>query len=289
VEQVVNPELRVEAPESLASTAERIRRLDPAAVARIMRLVGITDAGAPITLVLATEDMEIARRTPRWVAGFARSAGGLIVIFPARSLSYPYDSLDDVVRHEIAHVLIARAAGNQAVPRWFHEGVALSAERSWGFEDRTRVAFALTGQRWSARELDAAFDAGGRRTGAAYALSGALVRDVIERHGADAPARILSRMAAGDRFDAAFASVTGATVRTFADGFWRASWWSEVVPFVTSSVMLWFAVTILGLYAFRTRRARRMARRKAWEEEERLQKEQCEPRLDRRDESRDEM
>ncbi len=274
------PELRVEAPESLAAIAARIRGLEPAAIARIMQLVGMGDAGAPLLIQLATEDMEIARRTPRWIAGFALSSEGIIVIFPARSLSYPYDSLDDVLRHEIAHVLIARAAGHQAVPRWFHEGLALVAERSWRFEDRTRVAFALTGTRWSSRELDAAFEGGGSRAGAAYALSGALVRDVMQRHGADAPARMLSRMAAGDRFDAAFAAVTGATVRAYEDRFWRATWWSDVVPFVTSSVVLWFAVTLLGLFAIRTRRARRAARRQAWEEEERRQEGQ-EPEVPR--------
>jgi hypothetical protein len=258
----------VEGPETLAAVAARIRGLEPAAIARIAQLIGIEHEGPPILIQLATEDMEIAQRTPRWIAGFARSSEGVIVIFPARSLSYPYDSLDDVVRHEIAHVLIARAAGHRPVPRWFHEGLALIAERSWGFGDRTRVAFALTGTRWSSGELAAAFGEGAARAQAAYALSGALVRDVLQRHGADAGARILTRMAAGDNFDTAFAAVTGATIDTYEDRFWRASWWSEVVPFVTSSVVLWFAVTLLGLFAIRTRRARRAAQRRAWDEEE---------------------
>jgi len=76
-------------------------------------------------------------------------------------------------------------------------------------------------------------------------------------------------MAAGAPFAGAFLAATGATVGENEDEFWRASWWSEAVPFFTSSLMLWFGVTLLALYAIRTRRHRRALRRKAWEEEER--------------------
>jgi hypothetical protein len=264
----LTPELRVDSPDALAATADRVRNFDPAAALRVMQLVGLSDPGPPISILLASEDMEIARSTPRWIAGFAHSAEGRIVIFPARSVSYPYDSLDDVVRHEIAHVLIARAAGGRPVRRWFHEGLALIAERAWRLEDRTRVAFALTGTRWSARELDEAFEAGPERASAAYAISGALVRHVMREYGDDAPGRILARMAAGDSFELAFVAVTGSTVQAVVERFWRSSWWYELVPFLTSSTVVWFLVTLLGLYAIRTRRARRAARRKAWEEDE---------------------
>lgn len=278
------PELRVEAPESLAAIAARVGRIDPDVVGRIMRFVGLDQAGGPISVVLATEDSDIARATPRAIVGFARTDESIIVLFPARSTTYPYDSLEDVVRHEITHVLIARACGHGFVPRWFHEGVALAAERSWGLEDRTRTAFALSGRRWSEPELDNAFtDAGGPST-AAYAVSGALVRDLLRRHGADAPARILSRMAFGEPFANAFLAATGETVAANEDQFWRTSWWSEAVPFFTSSVMLWLGVTLLALYAIRTRRQRRAARRKAWEDEERSER-----RNHRGDEARDDV
>jgi len=143
------PELRVRAPESLAAIAARVGRIDPDVVRRIMRFVGLDQGGGPIAVVLATEDTDVARATPRSIVGFARGDESVVVLFPARATSYPYDSLEDVLRHEIAHVLIARASGHQFVPRWFHEGVALAAERSWGLEDRTRTAVALSGRRWS--------------------------------------------------------------------------------------------------------------------------------------------
>jgi hypothetical protein len=266
------PELRVEAPESLAAIAERVRRIDPDVVRGIMRFVGLSQSGGPIVVVLVTEDTDLAKATPHAIVGFARSGDGIIVVFPARSTSYPYDSLEDVVRHEIAHVLIARAAGGRFVPRWFHEGVALAAERRWGLEDRTRAVFAVSRRRWSARELDEAFGDGSGPSATAYAVSGALVRDLLRRHGADTPARILSRMAAGDQFANAFLVATGETIAANEKQFWRATWWSDAIPFFTSSLMLWLGVTLLALYAVRTRRERRAARRKAWEEEERFER-----------------
>lgn len=271
--QATIPELRVEAPDALTAVAERVRRVDPAAIAQTMRLVGLDAPGPSITIALVTEDHDIAQRTPRFVAGFAESEAGFIVIFPARSLSYPYDSLDDVVRHEIAHVLIARAAGSRPVPRWLHEGLALTAERAWGLEDRARVAFAFTAAGWSTRELADAFGQGGSHTTAAYALSGALVREMMRRYGDDAPARLLARLARGERFEEAFSATAGESLRVFEDRFWRLSWWAELVPFATSSVVLWFGVSLLGLYAIRTRRARDAARRRRWEEEDRAERE----------------
>ena len=69
-----------------------------------------------------------------WTAGFAIGNDGLIVLFPARSPRYPHDTLEDVLRHEVAHVLIDRAARGQRVPRWFHEGLAIVVERPWRLE-----------------------------------------------------------------------------------------------------------------------------------------------------------
>ena len=98
----------------------------------MMDLVGLDMPGESITVVLVSESQDLARATPRYIAGFARSEAGTVVLFPERTVAYPHDSLEDVLLHEIAHVLIARAAGGAPVPRWFHEGVALAAERTAG-------------------------------------------------------------------------------------------------------------------------------------------------------------
>src|SRR5688572_18785505 len=167
------PELVVTGPPELRWVATRIERTDRAQFDDVMRLVGLRDAGQRITIILAAEDSALARGTPDWIVGFADGAASTIVLFPARSPSYPYDSLDDVLRHEVAHVLIARAAPDAAIPRWFHEGLAMAVERRWGFSDDTRVAMAAFGT-GHVSQLDGEFHRRPARAARAYGVSGAL-------------------------------------------------------------------------------------------------------------------
>lgn len=273
------PELRFEAPPELSALATQLSRIDARRLEAIAGLVGVQDPGPPITVVLVPESAELAQRTPAWVAGFARGGDGLIVLFPARSPSYPYNSLEDVLQHEIAHVLIARAAAGQPVPRWFHEGLALAAERPWGLEDRMRATFALF-RRVDPAALDRMFTGEQSEQARAYAVAGAWLRDIQRRHGGSAPARILRAMSQGAGFPFAYVSTTGETMETSAVTFWRESWWYQIVPFVTSSVVLWLGVTFLALMAVRTRRARNAARREQWEAEEELRTQNAELRTE---------
>src|SRR5437870_672251 len=134
-----SPQLRIESPPGLAAVRARLEKMDQQRLVEISRLVGIGDAGPPIRVVLATESSDEARSVPPWIAGFAVEALGLVVIFPARSPSYPDDTLEDVLRHEVAHVLIWRAGGGQPIPRWFDEGLAMAAERERRFQDQTQL------------------------------------------------------------------------------------------------------------------------------------------------------
>src|SRR5437867_7597280 len=91
------PLLRIEAPPELAAVRTRLESFDRERLADVGRLVGLADAGGAIRVVLATESSDWARQVPPWVAGFAIDASDLVVLFPARSPSYPHDSLDDVL------------------------------------------------------------------------------------------------------------------------------------------------------------------------------------------------
>lgn len=236
----------------------------------IMRLVGLDEAGEPITVVLAPEDSETAREAPSWIAGFAVARSSTVVLFPARSPVYPHESLESVLDHEIAHVLIARAAGGRAIPRWFNEGLATVAERSWDLGDRQQLAWALVaGAPATMDEVDALFQGGQRSAAAAYALSTAFVRYIMETHGGDVPARLLAERAAGATFDAAFLRATGVPLPS-AEALFRVRLrsWERWVPLLTSPVVLWIGVTFLALYAIRVARRRRAESRRRWDDEE---------------------
>ena len=221
-------------------------------------------------VVLATEDGELARQVTPWTAGYAVGEANLVVLFPSRSPGYPHDTLEDVLRHEVAHVLIVRAAGGRPVPRWFHEGLAVAVERPWGLEDCSRLASTLLfGPRLTLDGIDSLFIGEQDVQARGYSLSAALVRYLISEHGAAAPAEILRRMSAGWTFEDATASVTQRSIPYFESGFWDSQrTWTMWIPLLASSTAVWLVVIGLAGLAVRRRRRRAADLRRRWEAEE---------------------
>jgi MYXO-CTERM domain-containing protein len=263
------PSLSIYAPPELAAARSRVEAFDPRLLAGIVRTVGLDAAGPPIDVVLADESSEAAASVSPWTAGFAIGNAGLIVLFPSRSPVYPHDTLEDVLRHEVAHVLVSRAAAGRPVPRWFHEGLAVAIERPWDFEDRSRLVWELAaGPRLTLHEIDALFDGGRSAQSRAYSLSAAVVRDLIREHGGAAPAGILRLVRDGEEFGTAVARVAGRPLGAVEDGFWdRQRVWTVWLPFVTSGNVLWLLmIAVAALAVWRRRRQSREIRRR-WDEE----------------------
>ena len=264
------PQLRFEAPAGLASARTRLESFDTKQLADVVRLVGLRAPGAPISVQLATESSEWAKRVSPWVAGFALAGSDTVVIFPSRSPSYPDRTLDDVLRHEVAHVLISRASSRRPVPRWFNEGLAMSAEREWKFRDKTQLFFELvSGSRESLSTLDQLFQGTQRDQTRAYLLSGAFVGGLLNENGETAAGRILQGVADGNSFESAFADVIGRSTAAAESDFWKSQRvWTSWIPVLFSQEVLWMAVTVLALLAIYRRRRRSAAIRKRWDEED---------------------
>jgi len=261
------PQLIVQAPPSLKRAADQVRSVEPARLLDAMRLVGLTDPGPPIQVLLGPEGSDLAM-VPPWVSGYAYGEQGVIVLLPARAPSYPDSSLEELLRHEVAHVLVARAAGGRPLPRWFHEGLAMIAGLSWGLDDRSQLTLTLVGDgEVSLQRLEQEFQ--GPNVRGAYAIAGAFANDLLRRYGDDTAARILAGVARGLSFEDAFKSATEASLGEAERAFWRRqTLWYRWVPLLTSSVTLWLLITLLAIWAMGKRRARDAALRRKWEEEE---------------------
>lgn len=257
-------ELTVEAPPVLNDTAARVRAIDPAALSVSLSRAGL---GLPprVNVLLVDGDDPRARAVPGWVV--ARAFGvDTIVIYPRRIRSYPYDSLESVVLHEMVHLSLTSRAGGRPLPRWFHEGVAVSVESGWGIGSQARLLLAaardpriedVTTLFASESEPD---------TTTAYLLSAALIEDVRRRHGLAVPGAIAARVAQGDSFDAAFSTETGETVDEAAAQAWRIYRGLRWVPVLTSAAGLWGWILVLAVVAFIVQLRRR--RHKQWEDDE---------------------
>ena len=232
-----------DAGEAVAGVAEEVRAIGRRDFSSGLVMTGLMEFSSPIKVVLAPNDSDVAQRTPSWVSGFANGGSRTIVLFPGRVSSYPDNNLETLVHHEIAHVLVAEAAHGRRVPRWFNEGLATVAAREWGIEDRARYAAAVVGRgpRTTA-ELDLGFEQGGRRVTRSYALSGAFVRWLLSEW-------------AEHRF------------------FVREALWHTWVPFLTSSGVLWAAITALAVIAIRRRRTKSAKMRERWDAEEEIAEE----------------
>jgi len=256
----VVPDIRIEAPESLAAQQRRLERVDRGRLVAVARLVGLEQPGPTIRVVLVAENSPVARETPATVAAFA--SGDLVVVFPGRTPSYPHETFEEVLQHEVAHVLIGRAAGHRRVPRWFHEGVARQAERTWSIGERTRFVYALAaGGAVSPSRLDALFRGDDSDVARAYTVSSALLEHLTNAYGPGLPARVLRAMRAGREFEPAFVEATGVTADEAVARFWQGQrLWLTWFPWLTSAQAVYTLITLLAIAAIWRVRARRAAR-----------------------------
>ena len=270
VHSIENPTLEFEASDSLQGTVTRLKSVDQSRFRESLDLVGLSHPGDPIRVVVASEQSEWARRAPVWAAGYAIPRKDIIVILPQRVVAYPYDSLENVLFHEIAHIVNARAARGQHIPRWFDEGLAMVSARAWDFEDRARLTWAIIiGDPISLETLDALFyeDRGSARK--AYVLSHALVRFFIHEFGRNWPRHMFVLISQGVSFQEAFYRTTFKPLYQAEAAFWaNQTIWTRWVPVVTSTIVLWLGILGLALYAFKKQRQRAKAVKRQWKEED---------------------
>lgn len=280
------PALVLDAPPALAAAAARVRGFDLDDLRPAMRLTGAADAGPAIQITLVEESHPLAQRVPPWVAGFADSRRGAVIIFPSRIPNYPYDSMEEVIEHEVAHLLIDRAAKGGEIPRWFHEGVAITSSRGLGALERTRFAWKpFEGGPSTLAEVDAGFVGDTAAVRISYGLASSAVAELLDEAGPQAVARILARVGAGASFETAFAAVAGRSLPDFEREYFRdRSFWQRWVPILGSASIAWILILAVAAAAYVRRRRRAAALAEQWEAEEQRERieasnPESEPRL----------
>jgi hypothetical protein len=261
--------LVVTAPPSLTAVAERVRAVDQQQLEAVLADAGLA-LPATVRVTLIDEDDPRARNTPWWIVGVAVGTED-VAIFPARAGSYPYESLESVLRHEVVHLALSSRAGGYELPRWFQEGVAVSVEEGWTWESDMRLLLGAAGSPDIA-DLGRLFQSDTHLGNAeAYRLAAALVADVRERHGAAVPGNIAARVAQGVPFAQAFRMETGETPDEAAARAWSGyRRWTAWLPVMTSGSAVWTLILALAFVAFVAQSRKRARRRRQWADEEEL-------------------
>ena len=235
---------------------------DPRPIRAVVLPRGGADPGSP----LASLDASV----PDWAAGYALSADRLLVIRLSQADRYPYGDPAGVLAHEVAHVLIADAAGGgERVPRWFNEGVATLEQRRWSFEDTLVYSSnLLIGPLPTLSEMDQAFRGSSARARVAYAGSFDFVRWASREYGRETVREVLEG-ARSDDFYAAWEASTGVPLAE-SESDWRQG--SLLVfrwlPALASTGTLWLVVVGVFFVAAWRRRQKTREMMEKWEEDE---------------------
>ena len=256
----------VSAPPSLEWAANRIRNVDPRPLGEALARAGL-EYPHNVHVTLASEDDPPASAWPRWIVGVAEPPADILV-FPVRTTRYPYDSLESVLRHEVAHLALTQRARGRPLPRWFHEGVAVSIEAGFGFGDEARLFTSMV-SRPGIGDVGRLFASGTEADSSrAYLLATALVVDVRRRHGPEVVGAIADGVGQDLSFDQAFAKATGETVAEATAAAWAGYLrWTRWILALDRLVSTWTLVLVVAAVAFVVQRRRRARRRKQWEDE----------------------
>jgi hypothetical protein len=208
-------------------------------------------------------------RPESWVDATAYPHRALIFLRAPRVRPGTAKPLEQVVDHEITHVLVEQSFHGAPVPRWLHEGLAQVVAREFDQEVTKAISQGMLGDGLiSLDSLVEGFPHDPLRARLAYAQSADLVAFIRNEYGLEALQLLLREMAAGTPVRAAFRHATGKSLEQ-VDGAWRARLQRSQLwfpPLVSDSV--WFALGGFVLFGGWLRVRRRNRERRAWLERE---------------------
>jgi len=146
---------------------------------------------------------------PFAVAGIDPRSAGAVVIDATRTRPFTDQSLEKVVAHELAHLVLGQAA--PGLWRWLDEGLAMwAADERIGVEASQELTLAArAGGLPKIAALTTTFPPHRSRAGLAYLVSLAIVRRVVATRGPGAVGVLLGGMHQGLSCEAAFARAAG--------------------------------------------------------------------------------
>lgn len=210
---------------------------------------------------------------PSYASGVAYPALGLVLLTAQAPITSEAPDLDEVFRHELAHVALENAVRGHHVPLWFNEGLAVHASGESVFARyKTLADAAVSNSVLSLGDLDRHFPSEHYEVNIAYAESADFVRHLLRRADRQRFATMVARVRDGQSFDRTLADAYGTDLRKL-EFEWREDLAKrfKVWPAVVTGSTLWIAVIGAMAIAWFKRRRRAQATLARWAEEEALE------------------
>ena len=264
----------------------------PAADERVASLVRDADAvkadlqatlGQPVlsrvTVRVAPTVADMARLAPadapppEYASGVAYNGLHLVLLSMLAPRGGDAVDLDEVFRHELAHVALEDAVLGKHVPIWFNEGLAISLSGELAMM-RTKTLWnaTLSGTLIPLADLDRSFPHDNFEVSIAYAESADFMRFLTRKSDRLRFAAMIDRVREGQPFERAVSEAYGADLRRL-EFEWRDDLQQRfsVIPVLTGGGLIWVLVIggLVFAYVRRRRRAKLILAR--WEREEAIE------------------
>ncbi len=155
--------------------------------ARILRQIGWSgpDTLGPIEVVAAQSTAQFDRIAgpgfPQWGLALAERENSRIAVRPRAAAA----ELRPVLVHELTHILLHQTDQGAFLPRWFHEGIAMTFAGELSFEENVQVSrAAFAGNLLSLDEIEKVNAFHSSKAALAYAQSHLAILILMKKHGA---------------------------------------------------------------------------------------------------------
>ncbi|MCJ7546228.1 MAG: peptidase MA family metallohydrolase [Deltaproteobacteria bacterium] len=218
----------------------------------------------------AFQSVQPAGEPPSWSVGTAYPALNLIILRSPRGMKGGRMDIEEVLRHEYAHLALATALKGHEAPPWLAEGFAMLQSRGWSLSwTFTLSRGVLTKGLIPLEQLSVGLPEDQYQAELAYAQSFSLVSYIKTDLGPEALPRFIRGLSYGLDTETALRQATGFGLKDL-ERRWkedlkkRYSW----IPIVTSFFSLWFLASLLFLLSYWLKRRRAKRIREEWERAE---------------------
>ena len=228
----------------------------------------------PITVLMAPDPRTFVEMQPahniEWAVGTAYPDQNVITLKSPRAVGREDYSLRQTTVHEIAHIVLHQAFGEQPLPRWLHEGLAMYVSGETVWTTRLRLSQGvLTGSLIPLSDLTRHFPAAPVQIELAYAQSLEFLTWLEGEYGRNTIPGLISALAGGAELEQALLTVTGIPLTTLEENWHRHlrlnfAW----LPALTTGGGLWVIVSALLVVGWWRKKRESTERRARWAVEE---------------------